>query len=488
MSNHSTRPPPPTPRAIQWLRVFAQIAGLAATGWLIWFASLVPRMDRKPLAVLLGAAVEYALMAWAWSAAVTFTLFLIIPKSDQGELSRKELFAIVLRTASTAVWFGPATILLSMFSPAALAAALVLVVNGTRLLAAEWRPIHAGLKLTGSVAPSMAVSCILQLGMVAILMKYPLLGAALFLMSAAMVTLLSIFAGVSEPGRIAKLPQSALGVLLTIILAAGLTVGGLPISVNRGSRWDHTGQPRPGFLESSRQLLRALLYGEPPDNAGEASDDLATRVYKRGESLDLTDDSYPGVILWPEVKPHTLLVAPMPAIGHSLLGLSLTNPLSIPFSGEYWMYKPPSTRPPQNSFFRRASPLLLGFMTTDHHPLFMEARHKLDQPIDLTCCAAIQIVISNADRYPGTVSLELLLKSAGMHGAPLSLGRAAVTSIPNLGDPVVPASETLSFSVPRSASPRTFDEFLVRFHRDRMRLDRSARIAIERFVLAPRGG
>jgi len=31
-----------------------------------------------------------------------------------------------------------------------------------------------------------------------------------------------------------------------------------------------------------------------------------------------------------------------------------------------------------------------------------------------------------------------------------------------------------------------FDEFIVLFHRDQMRIDRSARIAIDRFVLAPR--
>jgi hypothetical protein len=119
----------------------------------------------------------------------------------------------------------------------------------------------------------------------------------------------------------------------------------------------------------------------------------------------------------------------------------------------------------------------------------MEARHKLEQPIDLRCCGGIRLVVSNADRYPGTVALELLLSDtrAGQQGS-LSLGKAAVQSRPDLrNDPVVPVEETLDFAIPRSTELGQFDEFVVLFHRDAMRMDRSARIAIERFVLMPKG-
>ena len=468
----------------------AQVAGLLATGWVIWFASLVPRLDRRPLAFILAEAVEYALMAWAWSAAVTFTLFIMVPKSGRAGMTRGDVIGITLRTASTAVWFAPATILLSMFSPAALAAALVLVVNTTRLLCFHWRPVYADLKLPESMLPAATVSACMQAGMVAILLDYPLAGSALFAMSAAMLTLLAILTGASEVARTASLPRSILGVLLTVVLAAGLTVGGLTTTVKHQSRWDHTSQPRPGLIESARQLLHALLYGEHAGAPEDDPDQLASKIRKPGDSVELTDNSYPGVVLWPEVKPETILIAPMPALGHSLLGLAPSNPLSIPFAGEYWMFKPPSPRPPRNSFFRRASPLWLSFLTTDHRPLLMEARHKLDQPIDLRCCRAIQVAISNTDRYPGTVSLELLLKDTEpRHPAPLSLGMAAVTSVPDLRkDPVIPAAETLNFPVPPSPPLLKFDQFIVRFHRDRIRIDRSARIAIERFALVPGGG
>jgi hypothetical protein len=44
----------------------------------------------------------------------------------------------------------------------------------------------------------------------------------------------------------------------------------------------------------------------------------------------------------------------------------------------------------------------------------------------------------------------------------------------------------LSFPIPRGSAVRQFNELAVVFHRDRVRIDRSARISIERFVLAPR--
>ncbi|MFN7992184.1 MAG: hypothetical protein U0Q18_01195 [Bryobacteraceae bacterium] len=465
--------------------MFAQLAGLGATGWIVWFASLVPRMDRQPLPVLLAQALEYALMAWAWSATVTICLFLVIPKSERAGLDRRGVVSIGMRTAATAVWFGPATILLTMFSPAAFAAALILVVNATRLLCSEWQPLSAEFRLPGSILPAFVVSVTVQASAVAVLMNYPLLGAALLLMSAAMLTLLVMFAGLSNTGRTVSLPQSILGVLLTVLLAAGLTVGGLPMAISRGPRWDITGQSRPGIFESTRLLLRALFYGESSD-CDEGRGPLP--VPPAMDEIQVKDTSYPGVILWPEVKPHTILVAPVRVFRPGRLALTSADPQSIPFSGEYWMYKPPMARPPRTSFFRRASPAKLSFITTDHRMMMMEAHHKLDRPLDLRCCGAIQIVISNADRYPGTVSLELLLQQQRLP-VPLSLGRAHVTSIPNLrADPAIAASETLTFSVPFSAPLRSFDEFVIRFHRESLRNDRSARIALERFLLVPRGG
>jgi len=114
----------------------------------------------------------------------------------------------------------------------------------------------------------------------------------------------------------------------------------------------------------------------------------------------------------------------------------------------------------------------------------MEARHKLDQPVDLRCCNRIQVAIWNADRYPGTVALELILIGAGQRKRlALLLGRAAVKSSPG----ALPVYETLEFPVPANHAMEQFDEFRVVFHRHYSRADRSARIEINRFVLVPAG-
>jgi hypothetical protein len=119
----------------------------------------------------------------------------------------------------------------------------------------------------------------------------------------------------------------------------------------------------------------------------------------------------------------------------------------------------------------------------------MEALQKLDQAINLGCCRAIQIAISNGDRYFGTLALELILIDTKATGQPAqSLGTREVLSRPTRKSPVLPdflLPEILDFPIPRSSRIRQFDEIQVRFHRTSMRIDRSAKISIDRFILVP---
>src|SRR5260370_36967744 len=154
------------------------------------------------------------------------------------------------------------------------------------------------------------------------------------------------------------------------------------------------------------------------------------------------------------------------------------------------MFKPPNGSPPQTSYLRKGTPLVLSFVTTDHRPMLMEAHQKLDHAIDLRCCRGIQIAISNIDRYPGTVTLEVVLIDDAAQRSE-SLGTAEVTSRPS-GRPWTgsrfPGAETLEFDVPASKALREFNEIKVIFHRTSLRADRSASISIERFLLMPRSG
>jgi hypothetical protein len=202
----------------------------------------------------------------------------------------------------------------------------------------------------------------------------------------------------------------------------------------------------------------------------------------------LGDIGFPGVILWPEIKPIPTLIAPMPQTPDGGGPPVMPRPLAIPFSGEYWMFRWPYARPPKTSFFQRGSPAALSFTSTDHRPLQMEARHKLDQPVALSCCSAIRLEIRNADRYPNTISLDLVLIANDLPGAPsLDLGRYNVNSRPDFShDPVIPVPETIEFPVPPNATLQAFDEFRVVFQRSWRRADKSAKLAIDRFILVPR--
>src|SRR5262249_36260104 len=142
-------------------------------------------------------------------------------------------------------------------------------------------------------------------------------------------------------------------------------------------------------------------------------------------------------------------------------------------------------RPPPNSYFRRGTPSALSFSTPDHFPMQMEARQKLEQSISLRCCSRLQLAILNADPSPQTISLEIMLLDGNLpKAASQSLGRAPITSVPR---PKETVAETLDFPFPPAPHLDEFDEIKVIFHRAIGRMDRSARVSIERFVLIPQG-
>jgi hypothetical protein len=467
-----------------WLLLLVQVAGLIATGCFVWSRSIYPRLAYQSGDLLLAQAFSYALLVCFVAALITAILYLVLFRSLQPDMLPR-----VLRTSATAVWFGPATILLAMLSPVTLVAGLLLVISATRLLYSEWRLLHGGElaclppsppNLFSSSAsppfpfrewaPSLALALSLQGAVASILAHSPLAAAALSCLAVSLLTLLLLMAGLAQPEQQKTLPRSIFGLLLTILLAAGLTTIGAGFQGSPG-----------GPLANARALLRNLFrptaHGAPK---------RSVYLQPGPANVGISNSGYPGVILWTEEKPRTItLVAPLPAWLRHPGPPANTVPAVIPFSGEYWLFRPPNVRPPQSSYFRKASPLTLSFTSLDHVPLRMEAHQTLEHPIDLGCCGAIQIAISNADRYPGTVVMELLVSEDSRS---LVLGTAEVASWPdsNLFGAAAPVSEVLNFPVPAHTTLSEFNQITVRFHFHPVRNDRSARIAIEHFVLVPR--
>jgi hypothetical protein len=465
--------------------MLAQVASLLLTGFLIWQSAVRPQLVFLPLSAVIGHALLYAALAWFFSAAITFGLCLVLPG-----VSPRSAMGSVFRAASVAVWFAPACILLSQLSPASLAAAIVLVIAATRLLYREWtggRPVpepaptpRLGLfggfavkrpVVTRALLTGLAAAVALQAGVVSVWWKHPMMAGAWFVLSASIVTLFAMVSGAVEDAAPPTLPRSAIGMAMTILLAAGLTVGGLRMAGGRGG----SGADGPGYgsgrsaFASAREVLRELFGEEKGRNDGE----FGARKTPPVLPGIVPDGSFPGVILWPEVRPLTRLVTlPPKGIG---TGEAISRPYTIPFDGQYLLYRFPQKRPPATSILHRGTPAALAFSTVDRVPLNMDAIQKLDQPLDLSCCSAVRVEIWNADSDPATVKLELW---AGER----LLGTAPVRSTADFSrEPLVAVPESLEFP----SAPVVCKELKVVFRRAYPRNHKSARIAIERFVLVP---
>ncbi len=233
-----------------------------------------------------------------------------------------------------------------------------------------------------------------------------------------------------------------------------------------------------GTLVPYAERTRALA----PGKEGQPND---REVQTRGSRSE--DNLYSGVILLPEVKPYATLVAPS-ARRRNATPATLSQPLGVPFSGEYWVYYWPRRRPPTSSLMVRGTPVTYNFTSTDHNPLMMEARQNLGTPIDSRCCSRIEVAISIADTLPGTISVELILVDTTGRGSPaISLGDLQVPSVSTATVTESPARATLRFHLPPQRVIREFDEFRIVFHLSAPRMYRSANVAIDRFYLVPRG-
>jgi len=469
------------------LAVCLQLTGLITAGLLIAQLSPILQWIRVPLLRIVLQSSVLSAGAWMMGGAVTLGLYALCDQLFFQDWTTTEMTQAVLRTAATSVWFVPAVVLASVMHPGALAAALVLVYNVTRLLYGQWTiaapkrdapALETGVlfasagerqPLLRDLAPRLVVSVCLQACLVAALMREYRLARMLFYASTAMVTMLVMMVREYRPETGSSVLRSAASLALSLLLAGGLTIGGLaPRAHGNGG----TGSEKNGAPYPTAPAPEAGSVPQPSDNPNHES---------------FPNDSFPGVILWPEIQPVPTLIAPIPAMHGGAPSTTPQRPFVIPFSGEYWMFRWPYARPPRNSYLKRGNPVTLSFRTTDHRPLQMEAHHKLDQAIDLRCCSQIQVAIRNSDHQPGAMSLELVLLDTEHHpSGRQSLGRATVMPVATDQKVGLGMPETLQFTVPANSALEEFNEFEVIFLRDPQQMDKSAKVAIERFVLVPR--
>jgi hypothetical protein len=480
------------------LGMAAQVVSLLATGVILWASVIGRRLLYQPLPKLIGNALFYAALAWVWSFVITFLLFLILPRVDSRRMIRT-----TVRTAAVAIWFAPACILLTQLSPATLVAALALVVMATRLFYSEWvagLPPGAAPETTAQLLPrelfgrfaeerpaitrdlatGIAAALALQTGFLFVTKHQPLAAGGMFVLTASIVTLFALMSGAVADGPAPSLPRSVLGIAATILLGATLTVGGLRMARGGDGSGDaDSGPPGAGSgmgaVASAREVLKELFGDEDKGKEGKGNGDAGAVKPAPQFTGIAPDGTFPGVILWPETRAVTRLVAPLPR--GSGTGLAAAQSFSIPFDGRYLLYQWPLMRPPETSILQRGNPAEFAYRTTNHGRLNMDAIQRFDDPVDFACCSRLRVEIWNADRMPDTVALEVLADET-------SLGAMPVKSHPDLAkDPMVAVPESLDYAIPPGIAPVT--ELKVVFRRAKARADKSARMSIERFVLLP---
>jgi hypothetical protein len=148
--------------------------------------------------------------------------------------------------------------------------------------------------------------------------------------------------------------------------------------------------------------------------------------------------------------------------------------MSIAFTGEYHLFPTSSGSVHNDATVYRGTPMDAEYVNTSGGPLETEARQRMDPPLELAHCGAIKVRLLTAERTPALATMHLIAD-----GRTFDLG----SEVFGLGGR---QRETLEFTVPVAANAQIREIRLV-FRGDPMRRNHSAKVAVEGFVLLPRG-
>lgn len=241
-----------------------------------------------------------------------------------------------------------------------------------------------------------------------------------------------------------------------------------------------------------------LLPQMMPIGGGERSIDALFRLWSSGfarevahnkavriEQTPISSDGYIGVILTPRrEKQKQLEVPPELRLAHRISGLP--HPLTIRFTGSYLFFQFPFIRPPFDSIRAEGDPAKVGVRASNYKPLLMEAIQTLDDPIDATELGTIQLALLSEDPYPDSIAVQLVLTDIRNH-LEQSLGVQGLKVRPSINDTDSSDLETLTFVVPAEPRCKQFNQIRLIFWLRPTRNQRAAAVAIQDFVLIPKG-
>jgi hypothetical protein len=180
----------------------------------------------------------------------------------------------------------------------------------------------------------------------------------------------------------------------------------------------------------------------------------------------------PGLILYPGKKKAQTVTLP-PAYRLQVT-LSPSKPVSIPFTGEYHLFRESSSQIPPGAEVRGGSPLDAVYVTTNNTPMETDAYQDFDPPVDFSTCGRILLTLTSGEVFPASATVVLVGAEKVGEIGPEIFGMSAEKE------------ETLEFRIPVAPQAKV-KGIRVIFRHNPMEASHSTQVAIQRFTFLPRG-
>jgi hypothetical protein len=402
------------------------IAGIVCASLAAWLAC--PAAPRRPYTI--GGVVLFSIL---------YTLIVAAAGATGARLASSG--RVHWKVAAITAWIAPLSI---FWIQRSLIAALVsAILAGAFFLERTFRPAAIRFGVRRQFGRSFVTAVLLQFTAMAVLGEQVRASVVLAAITAAALCWSS--SGILNRRRI----PAAAGIALALILTVAALTEYLPPNFGNAS----AGVTAPGRGQETAKAAGAAGIDEGGD--------------------------YAGVILIPEEEPHVRIVPPLPLLPSDIFKSERSEPLSIPFYGAYWFYRPPQHRPPANSVIMRGTPETRILRSVSGVTLEMEAHQNLGKLFNTSCCSRLEMVIRNSETLADSTGIEVSLINTTAPGTPFQYLGAQIADRS--------ARQSLRYAIPASPVIEQFDELAVRFKRSLRMRTQSTRIAIEKFVLVPRG-
>ena len=471
-------------RGVTWWLLLLQGVAQAGAIWLLAAEWAPLNAGESPLR-LIGGAFLYMLLTWACAFGMTLWTYVVISLDDLFDLA-----IAALRASVYATWFVPAMLLVMPPAvPVVVALGIVIMVNAARLVVANPPPqrrllsrraLKAGHRLFGESAvkrgflskdtsPALLGAFCLQLGSFAVWAGYPQPAAGLMAGGIASWTWTSIARGAYRPRRrrhpIHTVASVSIAVLLSISLSVVRQVEPAPLP---------GAAPPEGLLAATRHEVRQLVNPPPAAAVAQQPRPPAMPLVSPPIEVDkLGSGGIPGLILLPAKKRPQSVTIP-PAYRYQVT-LSPTKPVSIPFTGEYRLFRESSVQLPPGSEQRGGTPLDAVYVTTNGGPMETDAYQEFDPPVDFSRCGRIRLTLTSGEVFPASATLILVGTEADNAGeiGPEIFGMSGARE------------ESLEFALPPSPGLKLKGIRIV-FRHNPLAASHSTQVAVQRFTFYPR--